>query len=147
MKLQTKFQEEIEMHENDVVTFENGIPGFEDEKKFIVLPLEDSPFSILQSVTTKELAFVMADPFSFFKDYEFTLPDSVIEQLDIHSEEDLFIQVIITLGETLHQSTANLQAPVIMNKRNNKGKQVVLNDANYTTRHPIKMAAPAGQEG
>ncbi|WP_062237769.1 flagellar assembly protein FliW [Fictibacillus sp. FJAT-27399] len=140
MELRSKFHGDIEIEQKDVITFEHGIPGFEEETEFVILPFEDTPFSILQSVTTPGLAFVTADPFTYFPGYDFTLPESVVNGLAIKEQQDVFVQVIVTLRDELKESTANLQAPVIINKMKSLGKQVVLNDNQYTSRHLIFTA-------
>ncbi|SFD41935.1 flagellar assembly factor FliW [Bacillus sp. OV194] len=146
MELKTKFHGYIEVKQENVITFEHGIPGFEEENEFVILPFEDTPFSIMQSVATPGLAFVTADPFMYFPEYDFTLPESVVNELEIKEQQDIFIQVIVTLRDELKESTANLQAPVIINKVKSLGKQVVLDDNQYTSRHLIftKVAEERG---
>ncbi|WP_158248261.1 flagellar assembly protein FliW, partial [Pseudomonas sp. FW305-BF6] len=62
MNIQTKYHGELVVQQEDIVTFPNGIPAFEDETKFINLPLQNgTPFSILQSVRTPTLAFVIGE--------------------------------------------------------------------------------------
>ncbi|UZJ79690.1 flagellar assembly protein FliW [Fictibacillus sp. KU28468] len=141
MELKTKFHGDIKVEQKNVITFEHGIPGFEEEREFVILPFEDTPFSIMQSIAAPGLAFVTADPFMYFPEYDFTLPDSVVSELEIKDQQDIFIQVIVTLRDELKESTANLQAPVIINKVKNIGKQVVFNDNHYTSRHLIFTAA------
>jgi flagellar assembly factor FliW len=147
MILHTKFEHTIEVRESDILNFEHGLPGFEDEKHFVLIPMEKSPFSVLQSVSTKELAFFTTNPFLFFKEYDIELADSVQEQLKIKEESDVLVQVILTINEPLDKSTANLQAPVIINYNENLAKQVVLNDNKYKTRHELSETSFIGQEG
>jgi flagellar assembly factor FliW len=147
MKLQTRFNETLEINESDILKFEQGLPGFEDENKFILIPMEGTPFSILQSIESPDLAFVTADPFAFFKEYDFELSDSVQEQLSIEEPSDVFVQVIVTVSEPFEKSTANLQAPIVINQKRKLGKQVVLTDTNYQTRHTLKESSFIGQEG
>jgi flagellar assembly factor FliW len=147
MKLQTKFEESIEIQESDIIRFEQGLPGFEDEKQFVLLPMEGTPFSILQSVATTELAFVTADPFVFFKEYDFELSTSDQEQLKVKKPEEVSVQVIVTVADQFEKSTANLQAPVIINKKQSIGKQLVLTDFEYKTRHHLTESDFVGQEG
>jgi flagellar assembly factor FliW len=136
--IQTKYHGEIEINKDEILHFEKGIPGFLDEKEFIVLPLsEDQTFSIMQSLTTLYVAFVIASPFHFFQDYEFKLEDSIVEELDIKDEKDVWVFLILSVGEPFEKTTANLQAPVIMNSSNHKAKQVILNDGRYKTKHSI----------
>jgi flagellar assembly factor FliW len=148
MIINTKYHGEIEVKEGSVLNFEQGIPGFNAEKKFVILPLQDNElFHILQSVTTPQLGFVVTDPFLFTKEYDFELDQGTVESLGFTSEKDVKVLTILTMRETLNESTANLQAPIIINLANNKGKQVILNDTSYQTKHPI-FAQPehAGKE-
>jgi flagellar assembly factor FliW len=146
MKLQTKFEETVEINESEILKFEQGLPGFEEEKQFVLIPMEGTPFSILQSITTTELAFVTADPFVFFKEYDFELSPSVQEQLHIEKSPDVFVQVIVTVSEPFDKSTANLQAPIVINQKNNAGKQVVLTDGKHQTRHFLNDFSFSRQE-
>lgn len=146
MKLQTKFEETVEIKESDILHFEQGLPSFEDEKQFVLIPMEGTPFSILQSVVTTELAFITADPFIFFKEYDIELSVSALEQLYIEKSRDVFVQVIVTVSNPFEKSTVNLQAPIIINQKNNTGKQLVLTDGKYQTRHPLNESSFSRQE-
>lgn len=138
MEIQTKYHGVITLVEKEIITFERGIPGFPEEDAFVVLPLEeDSAFSILQSTKTGTLAFVLINPFHYFPEYDFTIEDQIVEKLDITSSEDIIVYTILTIQEPFENTTTNLQAPVIINTRNQHGKQVILNNDKYTTRHRI----------
>ncbi|MDQ0231455.1 flagellar assembly protein FliW [Metabacillus malikii] len=138
MKISTKYHGNIEVSESDIVTFENGIPGFLDEKSFVLLPLDDeSPFTILQSTITAELGFIIVNPFIFFPTYEFELSDNEKQLLNLTSEKDVNVFTILNIKDPFQQSTANLQAPIILNTKNNKAKQIILNDARYKTKHTL----------
>jgi len=138
MYIQTKYHGEVEILENDILTNEKGIPGFPDEKKFTLLPLPDmTAVSIMQSLETAGLAFVIADPYSFFDKYEFTLDENTVEQLEIKSDADVSAFVILTVRDPFEKSTANLQAPIIVNIKTYAAKQVILNNENYQTKHPL----------
>lgn len=147
MILHTKFEEIIEIQQKDVLYFDQGIPGFEEEKEFVLLPMEGTPFSTLQSISTKDLAFFTTNPFLFFQDYDFELAKSYQDQLRIKNESDVLVQVILTINEPLEESTANLQAPIVINAKENLAKQIILIDTNYRTRHALKESIFVGQEG
>lgn len=136
--IETKYHGKIEVQKADIWQFEKGIPGFLEEKEFVLLPLpENEVYWILQSVQTPELAFVVSDPFVFFKDYQFALDDLTLDQLDVKKKEEVLVLVILTVKEPFQNTTANLQAPLILNKTNRKGKQVILNDGKYNVRTPL----------
>lgn len=143
MKIKTKYHGEIEMKEEEILHFEKGIPGFPSQTKFLHIPLiEDGLFQVLQSITDAEIAFITTDPFFFKKDYDFVLEDAVVESLGIQRTEEVKANVIITPHEPFNESTANLQAPVIMNTSNNKARQVILNNTTYQTKYPLFAEEP-----
>lgn len=138
MQIETKYFDKITIDEHKLINFPQGIPGFINENKFVLLPLEkDTLFYVLQSTKTKELAFVVVNPFHFSKNYELNLDDNTIEALMIKSEEDVQVFVIMSLKEPFATSTANLQAPIIINQKEQIAKQYITNSKHYTTKETI----------
>lgn len=139
MILKTKHFGEIEIKEGDIISFADGIPGFEKLFKYVIIenPDEDIPFKWLQCVDDPSLAFVIINPFVFKKDYEFDMPQNAIEKLHIKSHEDINIYTIVVIPEDINKMTANLAAPIVINVVNRKGKQVFLEDDRYHKRHLI----------
>ncbi|MCY8915682.1 flagellar assembly protein FliW [Bacillus atrophaeus] len=138
MFIKTKYHGQTNVKEEQMIVFESGLPGFSEEKQFVILPLsEDSPFVVLQSVVTENLAFIVVSPFVFFKGYEFDLSESAAELLEIENIEDVEVMTILTMEEPFEKSTANLLAPIIVNRKNMLAKQVVLHNSSYTTKHLI----------
>jgi flagellar assembly factor FliW len=136
--IQTKYHGEMEINKEEILVFDKGIPGFLDEKEFVILPLsDDGAFSVMQSVATPLVAFVVANPFQFFQEYDFQLEDSVVEELELNSEKEVAIYSILTVTDPFEKTTANMQAPIIINTSNHKAKQVILNNGNYKTKHSI----------
>ena len=130
---------ELEIEEQDVVRFADGIPAFEDEHEFVVLPYEEgTPYMFLQSMATPELAFLMTDPFVFFPDYSFELDDENMERMGIGSMDDMLVCTLISIPSSgVADMTANLLAPIIMNRHTRQAKQVVLEKTQYTTKHRL----------
>ena len=130
---------EIDVEEDKIVHFEQGIPAFEDEHEFLVIPYDaESPYYFMQSLTTPDLAFLLTVPFVFFPDYEFELDDEVLKQLGIKQQEEILIYALITIpGGKVEDMTANLMAPVVINTTNMQARQVVLDRSGYTTRHRL----------
>ena len=130
---------EIEVEEDKIVHFEQGIPAFEDEHEFLVIPYDaESPYYFMQSLTTPDLAFLLTVPFVFFPDYEFELDDEVLKHLGIKQQEEILIYALITIpGGKVEDMTANLMAPVVINTTNMQARQVVLDRSGYTTRHRL----------
>ncbi|GEM01717.1 flagellar assembly factor FliW [Halolactibacillus halophilus] len=137
MKIKTKYFDEVEINEEDIITFQNGLPGFLEEKQFVLMNLEETVFQVLQSVTTKALAFIVVNPFGFKSDYSFELDDQVVEQLKIESSDDVSILSIVTLRDTLAASTANLKAPLVINVKEKEGKQYIIQKTDDSTKEYI----------
>lgn len=145
-KIKTVRFGELEIQEDRIFHFADGLPAFEDEREFVILPFDDdSPYSFLQSVATPELAFLMTVPFVFFPDYEFVLEDDVMAALAIKGSEDMQIYTLVTIpGGNIKEMTANLMAPVVINKKTREAKQVVLDKSQYTTKH--RLFPPKGEK-
>lgn len=138
MNIQTKYFEEIEINEEQIITFSQGLPGFHDQKEFVLLDLPDNPlFQVLQSITEEYVAFIVVNPYYFRKDYEFDLDDSLIELLQIESEKDVAVFSILSLKDPFETSTMNLQAPIIINVNKKLGKQYITNHKDYSTKELI----------
>ncbi|MEX5284826.1 flagellar assembly protein FliW [Selenomonas sputigena] len=138
-KIKTTRFGEIEEDEGKIIRFAAGLPAFEEEKEFIIVPYdEESPYVFLQSVMTPDLAFLMTIPFIFFPDYEFRLEDDVLESLALENQEDLLLYTLLTLpGNDFRGMTANLLAPIVINSRTNEGRQIVLDKSAYKTKHRL----------
>ena len=130
---------ELEIEEQDVVRFADGIPAFEDEHKFVVLPYEEgTPYMFLQSMATPELAFLMTDPFVFFPDYSFELDDENMDKLEIKTMDDVLVCTLISIPRSgVADMTTNLLAPVVINRHTMQAKQIVLEKTQYTTKHRL----------
>ncbi|MFC7393842.1 flagellar assembly protein FliW [Scopulibacillus cellulosilyticus] len=148
MEIKTKYTGIQTIEQEEIITFPNGIPGFLEERQFVVLPFaEGTPFHILQSIKTSNTAFIIVSPFLFFKDYEFEISDALVEQLCFQSKNDINVYSIVSVKEPFEMSTVNLCAPVLINPKQQLGKQVVLNNGNYKVRQPLLQTQLNGQEG
>lgn len=140
MKIQTKFLGEVQIDPASIIQFPQGIPAFEEEKEFVIVPLgAQSPFVTLQSVQTPSVGFMAAYPYHFKPNYAFDLEQEDLQQLQIEKSEDVLVYAILTLKDTLENSTMNLLAPVAINVKKQIGKQVVLHEnAEHPLRYPLK---------
>lgn len=139
MKIQTTNFGEIQIDEDKIIRFPEGIPGFEDEKEFFIILNEDkdNPFHWLQSFNKPDLSFVIINPFDIFEDYDILLPETAKSKLQIKSEEDVAIYTIVVMPEDITKTTTNLLGPLVINTREKLGKQVILEEDKYQTKHLI----------
>ncbi len=138
IKVKTSRFGEIEVQESDVIELPNGLIGFPELKKYVLLDHDkDSPFKWFQSLDDGAIAFVLINPLLFKPDYAVEVTEAEVSDLDLTNEEDAVISVIITMPTNPQNMTANLKAPLVFNLKNRKGKQIILNTSAYTTRHNI----------
>ncbi|WP_163970547.1 flagellar assembly protein FliW [Oceanobacillus halotolerans] len=138
MNVQTKYLGELTIDREKVIQFPTGLPGFIEETKFVLLDLPENPvFQVLQSIHTKDVAFIVTNPYHFYQSYTFELDDSIIDPLAIKDSKDVVVLSIVTLKQPFENSTLNLKAPIIINAANQFGKQYILNIDDYPSKASI----------
>ena len=140
MKYETARFGSLEIQDQDILVFPDALYGFDQEKEFALLPLDptiESPMEWLQSLTSRELAFIVTDPFLFVPEYKMILSDSEQTQLEIESMESVVVRVIVTIPKVHTEMTANLVAPIVINQEKSLAKQVVLTNAEYDTKYSL----------
>ncbi|WP_027625841.1 flagellar assembly protein FliW [Clostridium lundense] len=138
MKLNSKYHGEIEYKEEDIITFNKGLPGFENLKKFIIFSLEENKvFSIVHSIEDEEIGIPVVSPFTICKNYEFSLSDEQIKKLNIKSATDVVTLNTVTISSNYKDITTNLKAPIIINIKDKIGEQIILDNDRYEIKHPI----------
>lgn len=136
MRVHTTRFGEIEVSTGEIITFPQGILGFEAIKRYVLLGGQ-KPFSFLQSVDDPDLTFVVMDPLVVRPDYRVEVPASEVKDLGITEASQAIILAIVTVPEDLRQMTVNLQAPLIINSKNRLAKQIVLRDQAYPMRQKV----------
>lgn len=144
MKIQTTNFGELEINEDKIINFPEGLPGFENEKEFFIIlnEDEDNPFHWLQSLNSSELSFVILNPFEIFEDYDILLPETAKSKLKIKDEEEVLIYTIVVMPEDITKTTTNLLGPIVINTNEKLGKQVILEENKYQTKHLIFEQSP-----
>jgi flagellar assembly factor FliW len=121
------------------ILFERGIPGFETYRYFSVTQVEENKkFNMIISKEDPNIGFLSISPFEIKNDYEINLSEECIEELNIEKAEDVWLLSLVTIGKTLSESTVNLKAPIVINIKNNKGKQLILQSDKYKIKEPLK---------
>jgi flagellar assembly factor FliW len=133
---------ELEIKPESVFSIAEGLFGFAHARRYCLLEhTPESPFRWLQSVDQPEVAFVVIDPLEFFPDYLVEIADPEAEALGLHSPDDAAILNIVTIAENYRDTTVNLLAPVVVNTRTRKAKQLILANEAYDTKHRLLDAA------
>jgi flagellar assembly factor FliW len=149
LKVKTKAYGAIDVDERQKISFPQGLLGFETLKDYVLLDAERQPFYWLQSLDVEQIAFIIINPFLFRPDYELDIDDDLLKDIGITSPEKALIFSIVTIPP-IGPMTANLQGPLIINKDTRVGKQGILVDQRWKTKHDImaelKAAKPAAGE-
>ncbi|MDR2701528.1 MAG: flagellar assembly protein FliW [Spirochaetaceae bacterium] len=149
MKIQTKAYGLIEIDERQKVSFPAGLFGFESVKDYVLIDAERQPFYWLQSLEAEHIAFITINPFLFRPDYELDIEDDLLKDIGITKAEDALVFSIVTIPPG-GPMTANLQGPLIINRETRIGRQGILSDSRWKTKHDIleelKLAGTGGKD-
>ena len=138
MQINTVRFGQIDVDESKLITFEDGIPGLEEYKKYALLQFEESyPIIWLQSVDEGGICLPVLDTFVVINDYVFDIEDSDVKELELKGPEDLHVVSVLVIPDEIKGMTANLAAPIIINTVLGKAKQIVLGGSTYNVRTPI----------
>lgn len=126
------------MHEIPVIEFARPMPGFPDHSRFALVELdEDGVLCALRSLDDPELRFLVASPVPFFPDYAPVVDDEVVADLAVTDAAEVLVLLVLTAGETLAETTANLLAPVLVNTTTRRAAQVILDDTTLSVATPL----------
>jgi flagellar assembly factor FliW len=129
---------ELEVQENELFQIPEGILGFENLKNFFFIDPNDQTLILwLQSKEEPALAFPVIEPKIFNPDYTLKLLPSELESLELKDLSDASVYCILTIPKQVTEMSANLKAPLIINNKTKKGRQIVLQDNKLEVRAPI----------
>jgi flagellar assembly factor FliW len=129
----------IEVEEDLIITLPEGMIGFEDCKRYVVLtPNEDSPLKWFQCLDDGAIAFPIINPWTFRPNYAPTISEEDMHALGLTPQQPKLIFVVVNVPRNNPQgATANLLGPIVINPITRMGKQVIVADEEYSTRHRI----------
>jgi flagellar assembly factor FliW len=133
----------IEVDDQRFLQFPRGLLGFPEDRDYALIQTgENSAFYWMQAVNRPELAFVVCDPRMFVSDYRVTIKTEELAQIGL--EDTQGSQVFVIVNKVDDVLTGNLQGPLVINVATRVGKQLVLSEKKYSTRHPL-MRLPEAQ--
>jgi flagellar assembly factor FliW len=138
MLVQTVNFGSLEIPENKVVTFKEGLPGFPQIHRFTVIELEElKPFKYLQSLDEPLISLFIINPFLLDPNYEFRLTDPDMEDVHSTNSAELAVYAVATIPADPNGATINFMAPIVINDKDRCGKQVILHESKYSVQHPL----------
>lgn len=132
MKAATRLFGEIEIDESKIITFEDGIIGFPDMKKFTLIFDEEKEgrpsISWLQSMDEPEIAFPVMDPLFVCETYNPSVEEELLKNLGTIKEDNLYVLVTVTVPQNIQELAVNLKAPIVINTDTRKASQIIVED-------------------
>jgi flagellar assembly factor FliW len=109
------------------------MPGFPRHRQFVLVRLNDEGLLYaFTSIEDPELRFLVAPPEPFFPDYAPEIEDEVFAALNTSDPDRLLLLVVITAG--VNETTANLLAPIVVDRDTRRAMQVILNGSGMPVR-------------
>ncbi len=141
MHINTRVFGEIEIEDEKIIMFDNGIVGFPEMQRFAIVHDEEKGVNAgiryLQSLDETEFAMPVMDPLAVMPDYNPEVEDELLKLIGDFNEENLLVLVTVSVPREIKKISVNLQAPIIINAEEKKGVQVILESGDYKVKYPI----------
>lgn len=141
MLIKTRYFGEIDVDDQKILTFDDGLIGFEYLKNFTLIYNNETESSSavtwLQSLDEPMVAFPALSPFYVMKEYNPIVEDEVLVKLGELTEENTVIFLTLTVPSDITKMTTNLKAPIIINADTKKGCQVIAENPDYVVKYNI----------
>lgn len=138
MLINTRDFGEVNISENEIITFPEGIYAFEDDHRYVLLsPCGENKYPMwLQSVDNSNVCFIVFNPFEFDEGYAVTIDDETVKNIEINGGSVLDYLVIAVIPGEYVDSTVNMKSPIVVNSDNNKAAQIIAPE-NYPIKFPV----------
>ncbi len=138
MLINTRDFGELNISENEIISFSEGIYAFEDDHRYVLLsPCGENKYPMwLQSVDSVNVCFIVFNPFEFDEGYTVTVDDESAASLEIKESSVLDYLVIAVVPDEYLNSTVNMKSPIVVNADNNKAAQIIAPE-NYPIKFPV----------
>ncbi|MDF2656583.1 MAG: flagellar assembly factor FliW [Bacillota bacterium] len=138
----------VQVEEDAVFVFDDGLYGFEESKQFAVFERaidDDISFLYLQSTDNEIPCFLVFEPWDLHPDYKPVLSPEDLRLCQVDCIDDLIFLVIANVSSTIENLSINIKSPVVLNPKTRKARQVVLKNPDYTVRYfPFQKDGKAG---
>ena len=141
MFIKTKIFGDVEISDDKILTFEDGIVGFPELKHFTLIHDEekgkDAGIRYFQSIEEPAFAMPVMNPLMVCEDYNPQVSEEFLSSLGNISDENIVVLVTVTVPTDLTKMTVNLQGPIIINSDEKKGAQIIVEGGDYPVKFPI----------
>lgn len=151
MKITTKIFGEIEISDDKIITFQDGIIGFPELKRFALLHDEEkgteAGIRFLQSIEEPGFAMPVMNPLVVKPDYDPEVNDELLASAGEITSENLLVLVTVTIPGDLTKMSVNLQGPFVINIDERKACQIIVENSDYPVKFPVYDILQARKAG
>jgi flagellar assembly factor FliW len=137
----------LEVDEDAVLTFSEGLIGLPGTTYTLVAHGEGSPFHWLHSLEHPEVAVPVTSPWIFFGDYEVRLTDDEAASMGLSEAGQAEVMCVVRAAPELADFTINLAGPIIVHSATRLCRQLVKDRAGYSVRHPLFSEVELSEAG
>ncbi len=139
MKAETRLFGTIDIADDKIITLERGMIGFPDLNRFALIYDEEkeqkrSSIMWLQSMDDTDIAFPVMMPDVVKEDYNPNVSEEIVAPLGELTPENTYLLVTVTVPKRIEDFSVNLKAPIVINRENRKGVQLIVEDD-----YPVKF--------
>lgn len=145
MQLQTTRFGMLEVEPDDIITLTQPILGFQEYRRFVMLPGPSDYLTWLQSTDSPDLAFILMDPRIVMPDYTCTVRPAELDELAVTSVGELEVYTLVVVPEDRLKVRTNLKAPVLISRKHRLGKQTILDNSDYPIQFYLSQAQPGSK--
>ena len=148
MTIETKLFGMIEVDENKLISFPQGIVGFPELKDFMLIHDGEGNGSIrwMQSIQEPAFAMPVVDPLSIIPEYNPDIEDELLKPLGGVNQDNMLVLVTITVPKEIEKMTVNLKGPIVINSESLKASQLIIDDDKYAVKYPIYEILKANKD-
>lgn len=151
MKITTKIFGEIEIADDKIITFVNGIIGYPDLKRFTLIYNEEQGVNAgirwMQSVDEPGFAIPVMDPLLVKGDYNPVVDDEIFINIGELTPDNTLVLVSVTVPKEITKMSVNLQGPYVINVDELKACQVIVENTDYPVKYYIYDILKARKDG
>jgi flagellar assembly factor FliW len=127
----------LEVDEDAVLTFPEGLIGLPGTTYTLVAHEEGSPFHWLHSLEDPGVAVPVTSPWIFFGDYEVRVTDDEAARIGLSQAGQAEVMCVVRAAPDLADFTINLAGPIVVHRAKRICRQIVNDSAGYSVRQPL----------
>ncbi len=150
MIVNTRVFGEVTIDDDKIIHFVNGIIGYPELTEFALIHDgengENAGIRWLQSMQKPEFALPVVDPLMILNNYDPEVNDELFISLGDMEYEEMLVLVTVTVPKDITKMSVNLKAPIIINAKEKKACQIIVEGETYQVKYPIYEMLLAAKE-